>query len=42
MIRLTRTTTYLIQRGAEVTDAEREAYESRKKELMSKLSQVVH
>jgi hypothetical protein len=37
---LTRTAAYLIQRGAEATEAEREAYENRKKMLMAKLSQV--
>lgn len=37
---LTRTAAYLIQRGAEATEAERDAYESRKKELMAKLSKA--
>jgi hypothetical protein len=39
MTSLTRTAAYLIQRGAEITRAERGAYERRKKELMSRLSQ---
>lgn len=34
---LTRTATYLIKRGHEATDAERQAYETRKMELMTKL-----
>jgi hypothetical protein len=37
---LTRTAAYLIQRGAEATEAEREAYEVRKKALMAKFSEV--
>ncbi|HEX6356027.1 hypothetical protein [Actinophytocola sp.] len=37
---LTRTAAYLIQRGSEATDAERDAYEIRKKALMAKLSQA--
>jgi hypothetical protein len=38
---LTRTAAYLIQRGSQVTEAEREAYESRKKTLMARLSHEV-
>jgi hypothetical protein len=34
---LTRTAAHLFQRGAEATDAERDAYEFRKKVLMTKL-----
>jgi hypothetical protein len=37
---LTRTAAYLIQRGGEATDVEREAYEIRKKMLMAKLSEA--
>lgn len=36
---LTRTAAYLIQRGGEATDAERHAYETRKKALMARFSQ---
>jgi hypothetical protein len=38
---LTRTAAYLIQRGGMATEAERDAYEARKKTLMTKLDQVV-
>ncbi len=38
---LTRTAAYLIQRGSEATDAELAAYETRKKEVMVKLSETV-
>jgi hypothetical protein len=38
---LTRTAAYLIRRGGEVTEAERDAYEARKKALMEKLGPVV-
>jgi hypothetical protein len=38
---LTRTAAYLSRRGAEATEAERSAYEARKKTLMAKLSQTV-
>ncbi|TDV41694.1 hypothetical protein [Actinophytocola oryzae] len=34
---LTRTAAYLMRRGAEATEAEREAYENRKKAMMTKL-----
>lgn len=37
---LTRAAAYLIQRGAEATEAERDACETRKKTLMAKLNQV--
>jgi hypothetical protein len=37
---LTRTAAYLSRRGAEATEAERDAYKTRKKELMVKLSDV--
>jgi hypothetical protein len=39
MTSLTRTATYLIQRGSDATDAERDAYETRKMALMTKLKQ---
>ena len=38
---LTRTAVYLIQRGTDATDTERDAYEARKKALMAKLGQAV-
>lgn len=38
---LTRTAAYLIQRGSQATEAEREAYETRKKAVMAKVSQAV-
>lgn len=38
---VTRTAAYLIQRDSEATDAERAAYETRKKEMMAKLSETV-
>ncbi|MGB3438258.1 MAG: phosphotransferase [Actinophytocola sp.] len=37
---LTRTAAYLIQRGSQATEAERDAYETRRKALMAKLSQA--
>jgi len=37
---VTRTAAYLIERGSEATEAERDAYESRKRALMVKLDQV--
>jgi len=38
---VTRTAAHLIKRGSEATEAERVAYESRKKALLVKLDQVV-
>jgi hypothetical protein len=38
---LTRTAAYLIQRGDKATEAEREAYEDRKKTLLTRLGRVV-
>ncbi|WP_165961028.1 hypothetical protein [Actinocrispum wychmicini] len=35
---LTRTAAYFIQRGTEATEAEREAYETRKKAMLTTLS----
>ena len=40
MTSLTRTAAYLIQRGAEATDAERDEYDVRKKMLMTKLARL--
>lgn len=37
MTSLTRTAAYLLQRGSQATEAERQAHENRKKTLMSKL-----
>lgn len=40
MTSLTRTAAYLIQRGTDATDAERDAYETRKKTLLTKPNQA--
>lgn len=40
MTSLIRTAAYLMERGSETTDAERDAYVTRKRTLMAKLDQA--
>jgi len=41
MTSLTRTAAYLVERGSDATEAERDAYEARKKTLLTKIGEAV-